>query len=172
MFVREPFERLLSAYKDKYLHPRAGDKDPFITVFGRKIIRNFRQNATQEALQRGYGVKFPEFIEYIINRGAEEDWHWANYEDVCGFCDIKYDYVGHYETLMEDAKYVLERANLTRLKFPSPVRASRTKNELTNFYASLPKLWIKRLGDVYESSFKIFGYPYPGPLESLLGASL
>jgi len=171
MLVREPFERLLSAYKDKYLHPRAADKDPFITVFGRKIIRNFRPNATQEALQGGYGVRFPEFIEYIINGGAQEDWHWANYEDVCGFCDIKYNYVGHYETLQEDAKYVLERANLTQLKFPS-FRSSRTKNELINYYAHIPKVWIKRLGIVYQSSFKIFGYPFPGPLENLLGSSL
>jgi len=171
MFVREPFERLLSAYKDKYIHPRPVDKDPYITVFGRKIIRNFRQNATQEALQGGYGVNFPEFIEYIINGGAEEDWHWANYEDICGFCDIEYDYIGHYENLQEDAKYVLERANLTRLKFPS-FRPSNTQSDLINFYASIPKVWIKRLGDVYESSFKAFGYPYPGPLENLLGSSL
>lgn len=171
MFVREPFERLLSAYKDKYVHPRAIDKDPFITVFGRKIIRNFRHNASQEALQSGYGVKFPEFIEYIINQGAQEDWHWANYEDVCGFCDIKYHYVGHYETLQEDAKYVLEQANLSELKFPS-FRPSRTKDEVIQYYAQIPIAWIKGLGNVYQSSFKIFGYPFPGPLENLLGSSL
>ena len=170
MFVREPFERLLSAYKDKYVHPRLGDKDPFITVFGRKIIRNFRQNPSQEALKSGYGVKFPEFIEYIINEGAQEDWHWANYEDVCGFCDIKYNYVGHYETLPEDAKYVLERANLTQLKFPS-FRPSRTKDELLHYYAQIPKVWIKSLGKVYQSSFNIFGYPFPGPLENLLSST-
>ena len=171
MFVREPFERLLSAYKDKYLYPRPEDKDPYITVFGRKIIRNFRKNATQEALQGGYGAKFPEFIEYITNGGAEEDWHWANYEDVCGFCDIKYDYVGHYETLQEDAKYVLKQANLTQLKFPS-FSPSSTKNELINFYANISKDSIKRLGDIYQSSFKAFGYPFPEPLENLLGSSL
>lgn len=56
MFVREPFERLLSAYKDKYVHPRLFDKNPFITVFGRKIIRKFRPNASQADLQSGYGV--------------------------------------------------------------------------------------------------------------------
>ena len=171
MFVREPFERLLSAYKDKYVHPRPADKNPYITVFGRKIIRNFRKNATQEALQEGYGVKFPEFIEYVTNGGAEEDWHWQDYEDVCGFCDIKYDYVGRYEYLQEDAKYVLERANLTHLKFPS-FRSSSTKSELINFYTNISKDSIKRLGDVYQSSFKAFGYPFPGPLENLLGSSL
>jgi len=171
MFVREPFERLLSAYKDKYVHPRTVDKDPFITVFGRKIIRNFRLNASQEALQSGYGVKFPEFIEYIINEGAKDDWHWADYEDVCGFCGIKYNYVGHYETLEQDAKYVLERANLSQLKFPS-FRPSRTKNELIQYYSQIPQVWIRNLGNVYQNSFKIFGYPFPGPLENVLSSPL
>ncbi|KAL9950706.1 hypothetical protein ACROYT_G043252 [Oculina patagonica] len=48
MFVREPFERFLSAYKDKYMHPRPIDKDIYITGFGRKIIRNFRPNASRQ----------------------------------------------------------------------------------------------------------------------------
>lgn len=170
MFVREPFERLLSAYKDKYLRPRPVDKDPFITVFGRKIIRNFRLNASQEEIQSGYGVKWPEFVEYILNEGVKDDWHWANYQDVCGFCDIKYDYVGHYETLQDDASYVLERANLSHLKFPA-IRPSRTKNELVQYYSQIPRPWIKRLGDVYQNSFKIFGYSFPGPLEKFLGSS-
>ncbi|XP_078379364.1 carbohydrate sulfotransferase 11-like isoform X2 [Oculina patagonica] len=170
MFVREPFERLLSAYKDKYVHPRSVDKDPFITVFGRKIIQNFRPNASQEAIQSGYGVKWPEFVEYILNEGDKDDWHWANYLDVCGFCDIKYDYVGHYETMVDDAGYVLERANLTELKFPA-FRPSKTQDELVQYYSQIPKSWIQRLGDVYQSSFEIFGYPFPGPLENLLGSS-
>ena len=172
MFVREPFERLLSAYKDKYLYPRAEDRDPFITKFGRKIIRNFRPNASHEALQSGYGVTWPEFVEYILNDGHTEDWHWANYLDVCGLCDIRFDYVGHYETLQDDARYVLERANLNRyqLKFPG-VRPARTKKELVRYYSQIPKSWIKRLGEVYQSSFEIFGYSFPGPLENLLGSS-
>lgn len=170
MFVREPFERLLSAYKDKFVHPRAFDKDPYITVFGKKIISNYRYNVTQEALQSGYGVKFPEFIQYILDMGVREDWHWANYDDVCGICDIKYEYVGHYETLQDDAKYVLKRSSLSHLRFPV-TRPSRTKDELLHYYSQIPKAWIKRLGGVYRNSFEIFDYSFPGSLENLLGSS-
>ena len=169
MFVREPFERLLSAYKDKYMHPRPVDKDPFITVFGRKIIRNFRPNASQADLQSGYGVKWPEFVEYILNGGDKEDWHWQNYDDICGSCDIHYEFVGHYENLEEDAIYALERANLARLKFPK-VLPAKTKDELIQYYSQIPKDWIKRLYDVYQHSFEMFGYSFPGPLASLLGS--
>ncbi|XP_078353621.1 carbohydrate sulfotransferase 10-like [Oculina patagonica] len=146
MFVREPFERLLSAYKDKYIHPRPVDKDPFITVFGRKIV------------------------EYIINGGDKEDWHWENYGDICRSCEVQYDFVGHYENLEEDSKYVLEQANLTQLKFPKIIPA-KTKDELVQYYSQIPKDWIKRLYNVYQSSFELFGYPFPGPLENLLGSS-
>ena len=167
MFVREPFERLLSAYKDKFLHPRSSDRDPYITVFGKKIIRSFRPNASQEALHSGYGAKFPEFIEYILNLGAQEDWHWANYDNICGVCDIRYNYVGHYETLQQDAKYALERSNLRHLRF-SLIRPSRTEHELAHYYSQIPKAWIQRLGDVYRNSFEMFGYNFPGPLKNLL----
>ena len=169
MFVREPYERLLSAYKDKYVHPRPVDKDRFITVFGKKIIRNFRRNASQADLQSGYDVKWPEFVEYILNGGDKEDRHWQNYDEICGSCDIQYDFVGHYENLEEDAIYALEQANLTRLKFPKVVPA-KTKNELVQYYSQIPKDWIKRLYDVYQRSFEMFGYPFPGPLASLLGS--
>ncbi|XP_078353663.1 carbohydrate sulfotransferase 11-like [Oculina patagonica] len=170
MFVREPFERLLSAYKDKYVHPRPVDKDPYITVYGRKIIQNFRPNASKADLQSGYGVKWPEFVEYIVNGGEKEDWHWKTYEDICGFCDIKYDFIGHYENLEEDSKYVLEQANLTQLKFPK-VLPAKTKDELVQYYSQIPKDWIKRLWNVYQGSFEAFGYPFPGPLANLLGSS-
>ena len=45
MFVRQPFERALSAYRDK-VNP--GNKY-FQEVYGRKIVRMYRLNATEES---------------------------------------------------------------------------------------------------------------------------
>ena len=69
MFVREPFERLLSPYNDKFVFTRPVDRHLLeIYMYGRKIIRNFRPNATQQALRTGHDVTFPEFIEYMFMR--------------------------------------------------------------------------------------------------------
>ena len=62
LFVRDPIERVLSAYKDKivkhneYYHP----------VYGRDIIKRYRPNATKQALETCSAVSFPEFTKYAI----------------------------------------------------------------------------------------------------------
>jgi len=64
MFVREPLERLRSAYVDKFL---SGDNSLFNTVYGRTIIAKYRYNATNSSLQRGHDVRHDEFVKYIID---------------------------------------------------------------------------------------------------------
>ena len=49
-FVREPFERIVSAYKDKFVYPRAFDR-PMLKFHGKEILKNFRPNASQSALE-------------------------------------------------------------------------------------------------------------------------
>ena len=75
MFVREPFERLLSAYRDKFVFTRPVNRH-LLEIYGRKIVRDFRPNATQHALRTGHDVTFPEFIEYILKKGIHEGLNW------------------------------------------------------------------------------------------------
>ncbi|KAJ7371380.1 hypothetical protein OS493_025842 [Desmophyllum pertusum] len=173
MFVREPFERLLSAYKDKFVSTRAVDRY-ILDTYGRNIIRKYRPNATQQALQDGNDVTFPEFIEYILKDGIHEglNWHWNTFEDQCRPCSVEYNFIGRFEYLSQDAKYALKKAgvyNLTHDQFPSTINNnySRTRYELIKYYSQIPLEWIVQLGRVYRSSFEMFGYPFPGPLEEL-----
>ena len=168
MFVREPFERLLSAYKDKFVFTRDADRY-MLDTYGRNIIRKFRPNATRRALLSGDDVSFPEFVEYIIKEGVQEglNWHWNTYENQCRPCSVDYDYIGRYETLAQDAEFVLKKAGVFNLtKFPR-VHYSSTKSELLKYYAQIPPQWITHLGQIYRSSFEMFRYPFPGPLENL-----
>jgi len=64
MFVREPLERMRSAYVDKFL---SGDNSLFNTAYGRTIIAKYRHNATKSSLQRGHDVRHDEFVKYIID---------------------------------------------------------------------------------------------------------
>ena len=49
-FVREPFERILSAYKDKFVHIRKEDRK-ILAFHGREILKNFRPNASRMLLK-------------------------------------------------------------------------------------------------------------------------
>ncbi|XDV24553.1 hypothetical protein PO909_028686, partial [Leuciscus waleckii] len=111
LFVREPFERLVSAYRNKFT---LRYNTSFHKRYGTKIVRRYRKNATAEALQSGADVKFQEFADYLVDPGTQREAplneHWQTVYSLCHPCHIHYDLVGKYETLEEDANYVLKLA--------------------------------------------------------------
>ena len=174
-FVREPFERILSAYKDKFLHPRWEDRTT-LEFHGREILKNFRPNVSKRALGKLDDITFREFIEYLVTKGSNKstrvmDWHWDNYVNICGMCAINYDFIGHYETFDQDLADFKEAAGL------SPEDAKRfnarasnksdTASSLLSYYSQIPIEWINILGQLYRASFEMFNYDFLGPLKSL-----
>lgn len=166
-FVREPFERLLSAYKDKFISRRAFDRS-LLKYYGTKILHHFRPKVTKQSMEALDDITFPEFVEYIIKEGVHEgfDRHWNTYEEQCNPCLIKYDFIGRYEFLAEDGNYMLEKAGENRVQFPKE-KPFDTRSELLSYYSKIPLEWILELGRVYRSNFEMFGYAFPGPLEPL-----
>lgn len=163
LFVREPFERFLSAYKQKFLK----ENKIFHRAIGRKIIKLFRPNATKHALDTGSDVSFPEFTTYVV-KTQHFDEHWSPFDHLCHPCAIHYDFIGHYEDLAQDAPYLVKMAGIDdRVSFP-PFRASRTSAELVYYYSQISKQRILELAKLYESDFGMFGYSFPGKLGVLL----
>ena len=62
LFVRDPIERVLSTYKDKFVK----DNEYYHPVYGRDIIKRYRPNATKQALETGSAETLPEFTKYAI----------------------------------------------------------------------------------------------------------
>lgn len=174
-FVREPFERLLSAYKDKFVYLRSEDHY-YRARHGREILKNYRPNASRRSLEELNDIKFREFMEYLVKNGGDKttwvmDQHWDNYANICGMCDIEYDFIGHYETMEQDLSDFIKAARLSpqNAKHFSGYRyiPSKTNASLLNYYSQIPLKWIDTLGEIYNASFRMFGYSFPGPLKSL-----
>ena len=174
-FVREPFERILSAYKDKFVHPRWADHK--IRAFhGREILKNFRPNASKNALEKLNDITFREFIEYLVTKGSNKstpvmDWHWDNYVNICGMCAINYDFIGHYETFDQDLADFKEAAELSpedAKRFDARANInSDTASSMLSYYSQIPTEWINILGQLFRANFDMFNYDFPGPLKSL-----
>ena len=163
LFVREPFSRLLSAYKSKFV---AGN-EYYLKTFGRKIIHDFRQQASEHAKNTGDGVTFLEFLKYIaVTRFYDE--HWRPYNDICHMCSVNYDFIGHLETIDEDAPFLLKELGIDDYVTFKSNRRSQTSSELLKYYSQIPANYIKRLGTIYFKDFEMFGYPFPGPLKSIV----
>ena len=163
LFVREPFARLLSAYKSKFLT----GNEFYMKNYGRKIVQNFRKNATEHAKNTGDDVTFLEFLNYVaVVRYYDE--HWRPYDDVCHICSVKYDFIGHLETIEEDAPFFLKELGIDEYVTFKSSRRSQTSSELLKYYSQIPTPYIKRLRRIYFKDFEMFGYPFPGPLKSIV----
>ena len=165
LFVREPLHRLLSAYKDKFLRrDRECSKDARI-----QIVKTYRPN-DYTPNYNDINITFAEFIQYFSN-DVPRNPHWRQYEKLCHPCVINYDFIGHLETLEDDAPLLLKMAGIDdRTSFP-PIHKSTSTDEVLEYYSQVPKQYITRLGELYRRDFEIFGYDYLAPVQLLLNIS-
>uniref|UniRef100_F7CXE5 Carbohydrate sulfotransferase n=1 Tax=Ornithorhynchus anatinus TaxID=9258 RepID=F7CXE5_ORNAN len=165
VFVRDPMERLVSAFRDKFEHPNSY----YHPVFGKAIIKKYRPNVCGEALNNGSGVKFQEFIHYLLDaqRPVGMDIHWEQVSKLCYPCLINYDFVGKFETLEQDANYFLQLIGAPKeLKFPN-FKDRHSSDERTN--AGVVRQYLRELSsserqltyDFYYLDYLMFNYTAP-----------
>ena len=162
LFVRHPFERLLSAYKDKFANP---DNSYYPKKIGSKILKKFRKSTDNADYSSGKGVTFVEFIKYVINEFENQkvvDNHWDTIHNLCQPCQVKYDYIGKFESLFEDTDNVFKEIGMDEtLTFPDrrsgeqPVKKSLL---LFKMFSQLSSNTLNRLYQIYSADFKAFGY--------------
>lgn len=161
-FVREPFERLLSAYIDKFI----GKTTSLYEEEAKKIIREVRGDSTGKNTSNR--PTFDEFTSYIdrLTNPSMWDMHWRASHQTCYPCAINYDYVGYFETIKEDADYILKRLGLDK-EFEFPSLKSGTANLLKTHYSQIPLDRIIRLAEIYRVDFEMFGFKYPDSIKRL-----
>ncbi|KAM6430007.1 carbohydrate sulfotransferase 8 isoform 2-T4 [Liasis olivaceus] len=165
LFVREPFEKLVSAFRDKFEHPN----NYYHPVFGRPIISKYRTNATKEALRTGSGVQFKEFIQYLldVHRPVGMDIHWDHINRLCSPCLVDYDFIGKFETMEEDANFFLHLINAPQnLTFPRfkdrHSNEERTTTQITQqYFTQLSPSQRQRSYDFYYMDYLMFNYSKP-----------
>ncbi|XP_029378768.1 carbohydrate sulfotransferase 8-like isoform X2 [Echeneis naucrates] len=165
LFVREPFERLVSAFRDKFESPNSY----YHPVFGRPIISRYRANATRTALHTGAGVTFREFVQYLldVHRPVGMDIHWEPVSQLCHPCLLRYDFIGKFESLEDEANFLLRSVGAPRnLTFPdfkdrNPL-AERTSSRITQkYFSQLNATERQKAFDFYYMDYLMFNYPKP-----------
>lgn len=164
IFVRHPYERLLSAYRNKFEYTYS---NYFQIRFGRKIIKQYRVNASAESLSRGHDVTFQEFIQYITELNATNEAfnfneHWRPIKYLCYPCNVRYDIIGKYETLVSDAEYTLLRAGLSnKVSFPRRDQTYKfrpTTDLLHEYYDQIDQNLMDKLALIYKEDLEMFDY--------------
>lgn len=156
VIVREPFHRLLSAYRDKLDHSESEYFDK-VELKLREIYKNTENSSTER-------LTFAEYIKYLTDPDRMHlNEHWNYYHKLCYPCSIQYDFVGHMEDIDIDMKYVLHRLSITNVEYSqgqAPVNRSDTFKE-NAYYSKVPPSDVNKLYHAYELDYKLFGYPPP-----------
>ncbi|KAG2466233.1 carbohydrate sulfotransferase 14 [Polypterus senegalus] len=157
LFVRDPMERLLSAYRNKF-----GEIPAYQKRYGVEIIKRYRKNFGRT---NGDDVTFHEFLQYLVDEDVERmNEHWMPIYNLCQPCAVTYNFIGSYERLHADAEYVLHR-----VKAPAYVRFPERQtwykpvtNETLQYYlCSVPEMLLEELFPKYMFDFSLFMYPLP-----------
>ena len=158
IIVRHPLARVLSAYRSKFTE----NNKYYQKNVGTKIIKEFRKNATQQALENGDDVSFLEFVKYLLSRQDiyHIDPHWQPYHVVCDPCNMQYTYISKLETLDEDVRQLRQLIfnNNPSAHEPPPYDTTLALEQIHDYYATIPASMLEEMIKLYEIDFDMFGY--------------
>ncbi|XP_063221440.1 carbohydrate sulfotransferase 9-like [Bacillus rossius redtenbacheri] len=167
LIVRHPFERLLSAYRDKLEHRRG--KMYYYERYGRQIVSLYRKkppNAMLAAMQPREPT-FPEFVRYVVERRRFDE-HWRPYHNECSPCTLRYQYILKTESLDLEERYLVQvlglhnlssfhKASLRRIHNVNP--SGRTgSQQARHYYSQVPQDLVQKLYQIYANDFEMFNY--------------
>ncbi|KAG8232474.1 hypothetical protein J437_LFUL012706 [Ladona fulva] len=172
MVVRHPFERLLSAYRDKLENSKVGLEHGvlhFYQKYGRHIVEKYRFNRTigeKGDFKDRIEPTFPEFVRYLIDEDlvTRSDDHWIPFYLFCTPCLLRYDAIAKVETMRRDQEYILRSAALLGVEGIKPrwrhqTRGGKTTDDMAkSYFSQLSEKQVLALYHKYSLDFDLFGY--------------
>jgi len=163
--TRNPFERILSAWRDKF-HSSASKQrqeffKPSIDIFEEGKIPN------------EYVSSFPAFVNHLAANPSEftRNRHWRSTYFHCSPCHFPYEVITHLETIDEDFPEVWERLGHEMPHMRDQYKQSPTKsNDASFYYSSISSEIVKQLYISYYQDFVLFGYS-PELVKEIMHAS-
>ncbi|KAF4521883.1 hypothetical protein B566_EDAN008396 [Ephemera danica] len=161
MIVRDPFERLVSAYRNKI----EAFRHKFYRKMAREMIAKYRKAGSRyEGLK---GPSFSEFVMHVVDTADKPDEHWAPYYQFCTPCHVNFTVIAQVETLTRDQEYVIRHAGLAdelslgrrgHREALNKARGAPTSELLEKYFRQLSREQLLALYRIYRIDFDMFGY--------------
>ncbi|XP_076227633.1 carbohydrate sulfotransferase 11 [Nomia melanderi] len=175
LVVRHPFERLLSAYRDKLENSVAGREHGtlhFYRKYGGKIVQKYREKnfvrprEDQVVRQNGgpppAGIEptFKEFVQYLIDTDLASygDDHWMPYYLFCTPCFVDYDIIAKVETLWRDQIYAIHKLGLQGVIKPRWRHNGGHLNASRTYFSQISRDMAEKLYEKFRLDFELFDY--------------
>lgn len=172
MVIRDPFERILSAYQSKFT-PYKNYSIPLFTYLSKKIVQNYR---SPESLNENKYPTFEEFVEFVtdtsdkkkkIKMHYSEPRHWIPQVELCFPCRIDYDFIlDMKDHLDEDSYYMFSAIGISSdVRYPkienthydNYTKGRKLSQEKLNYFLQLNPKLLNALYDYYRKDYRVFG---------------
>eukprot|EP00094_Tigriopus_californicus_P014082 TCALIF_13638-PA protein Name:"Similar to Chst8 Carbohydrate sulfotransferase 8 (Mus musculus)" AED:0.15 eAED:0.15 QI:0/0.5/0/0.66/1/1/3/0/366 len=189
IWVRHPFYRLVSAFRDKLerLHGHGLEQDYFYALYGRKIVEEYRDSAISRfgsdafSHENHFGAPVPfegqrvpeqpifwEFVQWLLKmKPIHMDEHWSPIMETCSPCIMNYEMILKLEN-HDVEEIILEEYLGISARLEPPTRANSygnnvnlTEDEITRRYLdTLSIADVQKLFALYRHDFEIFDYSF------------
>lgn len=166
LVVRHPFERILSAYRDKlenYQRDLMFRDGYYYTMYGKSIVQVYRDDSDR-SLANHTEPTWREFVRYLINSPSSKfDEHWKPIYSLCSPCVIKYNVIAKMETFSEDTQYVINQLGLEdqlHVEWIHRTATTRTSEVANVYFSQLTRNQVDQLYTKYLLDFELFSYDY------------
>jgi len=176
--VRHPFERIVSAYKDKienwdrtesvWKHVRTicetqfGDTSfnsfvKMLTATNKQVLQKLIFQSLRQELDQSFCPTLLEGKPCCLNP------HWAPLVERCLYCSTPYTVIAKFETFEDDLWYISHLANVS---LDSHLRENPTKthrkdsisSSAVTYFQKLSVADVEALFMIYKKDFQMFGY--------------
>jgi len=190
LIVRHPFDRLVSAFRDK-LEQCHGPSNCtlgnnwYYKQYSKNIVARYRSEALRKfgsgffSKENNFGAPLPvarswrsadmpswwEFVQYLLNTSPSSyDEHWKPASMYCGVCSFPYNRILHFENIENEEKFFAEEMNASDLIHP---RWENRNDEglakediLSKYFDLLDDEEVEALYEIYKDDFLMFGYQF------------
>jgi len=174
--VRDPFTRLVSAFRDKMVpDEKTKEIKSYLAPVSMMINQQYRHKRADESTRARSGpldiyATFEDFVNFLIYsnpRGnLRNDANWRTYSAACTPCENRYDVIIKLETIEEDLQYLkwelaMEKQDWEFIRKQHQEAAKTTDLEVQEMFKSVPVALIQELYQRMRKDFDMFGYPRP-----------
>ena len=166
LVVRDPHERILSAYLDKFVN-----RDPeFLDIYGKLANKLRREGRMTKPTPIDSPLSFSDLIDVIITEysaGNRLDQHWDTYENLCQTCNLRFDYIAKFDTYSSDSQPLIKRMcqGLACQKHMYEENKAKTSSDnVRKYYGQLSPGQLSAIRRIYQRDMDGFGYKYEDEL--------
>ena len=159
IFVRNPLSRLLSAYRDKIIEIKTG----YYHEKAKEIVKLYRKNVTENDIEAG-NATFLEFVKYVVENRQDLDPHWYPVFNRLKPCLVPYDFIGKMESMEMVSEYLFQILRVDNMELLRKAYSHGTSGNvelLQKYYETLTSDIFKKVVNLYEADFRVFGYRVP-----------